>query len=461
MLHFPRPLLALALPALLAANTLPNGLQLVRFDVRLPDPAVAGASVTVEFTLKNLSSDPMQFDAEGIFIGARVNSTSDANNRDFGRAHQRLRLAPGREVTVRASRTLDAAGQWRFWPAFRLRGQWGPFRWMEKTATVYASAAEARTRPATNGETVTVAQLLANPARYDARRVTVVGDAMIVRRQKGSSGAPWTLISLVDIENKRKVMSVIAPGRATLSNGDVARATGVFRVNSRRGRYTFHNELICEEGGVLRDQRQTAQKEADRAADSRAPLRVKEIVQRQFQFARLGRRLIPLGSNAQVRFQTRTYSQTPRRDTVVATGAGAAAIRVEAVERRAKPGGGGSTPAGRGMTWLIVRVWLRGSASNTGEPGNFDQSPFYFDPPPVFFIAGADGAVYWPDYSWSSSVAYQTKTDKTMNNIPTNASGWSRSALTIRIPLTLQQPVLVAMTHQGDGRFEYTGFRLY
>ena len=457
-----RTLLALAGPALLTANTLPNGLQLTRFDVRAPEPAVAGGVVTVEFTLKNLSAQPMQFDAGvGIFIGARVNSTSDANNRDFGAAHRGLRLEAGREATVRASRTLDAAGEWRFWPAFRLNGQWGPFRWMEKTLVVYGSAAEARTGAGPGAGSVTVAQLLANPSRYDGRRVTVTGDAIVVRQQTGAGGAPWTLISLADIEDSRKVMNVVGQGRAPLGNGDVARATGVFRANSQRGRYTFQNELICESGGVVREQRQTARKEADRAADARSVINLNDVVPRQFNLARLGGRLAAPGGEVAVRFQTRTYSQTPRRDTIVATGSGSAAIRVERAERRDRPGGRGSTPAGPGKTWLIARLWLRGSASNAGMPDSFAQSFVYYDPGPVFFLVSREGTVYWPDYPWSSAATYEVRSDKTMGDVRMNAPGWTRSALAFQVPEAIQQPVLVVLTYQGGGRFDYAGVRLY
>jgi hypothetical protein len=32
---------------------------------------------------------------------------------------------------LEASRLLDQAGTWRFWPAYRADGHWGPFRWYE------------------------------------------------------------------------------------------------------------------------------------------------------------------------------------------------------------------------------------------------------------------------------------------------------------------------------------------
>ncbi len=126
-------------------NTLPNGLQLVKFQIRTATPARVGRTAVVEMVLKNVSNEPLRFDAEpGIFVAARWNSTSDANNRDFGHTKRALLLRPGASVPLRASTKLDAAGTWRFWPGFRLNGHWGPFRWMEKTLEVQAGPAGAR-----------------------------------------------------------------------------------------------------------------------------------------------------------------------------------------------------------------------------------------------------------------------------------------------------------------------------
>jgi hypothetical protein len=446
-----------------AQATLPNGLGLVRFEVRAPEPAVAGSTVNVEMTLKNVAGTPMQFDPSvGIFVGARVNSTSDANARDFGHANKGLVLAAGREVTLRATRVLDTAGEWRFWPGFRMNGQWGPFRWMEKTFRVYASAAEARSQSGsgTVAGTLKVAQLLANPALYDGKKVTVVGDAIIVRQQRDSAGAPWPLISLADIDNAKAVMNVVGTGQAPLGNGDVARATGVFRVKSQRGRYTYDNELICESGGIVKDQRQTARKQADGQADSRPIVYVEKAVGRQFGPGQLKGRVAATGAEVQVQFQTRTYSQTPRRNTIVATGRGTAAVRVESSERREQPGGKGSTLAGPGNTWLVVHVWLRGAASNAGMPDSFAQSFIYYDPAPVFFVAGRDGAVYWPDSTWSNAVSYQTKSDKTMSDIRMNQANWTRTGLAFKVPKAIQEPTLVVLTHTGPDQREYAGIRL-
>jgi hypothetical protein len=445
------------------AQTLPNGLELVRFEVRTSQPALAGGAVNVEITLRNVSAQPMQFDANtGIFVGCRANSVSDANNRDFGHAYKGLVLAPGREVTLRGSRLLDMAGAWRFWPGFRLNGQWGPFRWMEKTVDVFSSVAEAKRQSGSGpvAGTLGVEQLLANPSLYDGKRVTVVGDALIVRKQTAPASGPWTLMSLADIANSRKVMNVIGTGHAPLGNGDVARATGVFRVKSTRGRYTYDNELICEAGGIVKDERQTSQKQADAQADKRLAILIPRVVGRQFNLALVQNRVVSAGAELQVQFQTRTYSQVPRRDTITGTGKGAAGIRVEAVERRQEVAGHHSDTAGPGNTWLVVRVWLRGSASNAGMPDTFYQSFVYYDPAPVFFLAGRDGTVYWPDGIWMNPVNYSNKGDKTMGDIRMNSPTWARTSLPFKVPQAIQSPMLVVLTYQGGVNYQYSGIRL-
>jgi hypothetical protein len=334
---------------------------------------------------------------------------------------------------------------------------------MEKTLQVYASAEAARSQSGegTVAGTLTVAQILANPALYDGKKITVVGDAIIVRAQTDSAGAPWTLVSMADIENSRKVMNVIGTGRAPLSNGDTARATGVFRVKSPRGRYTYENELICDSGGIVKDEKLTAQKQADAQADSRSIIDLRKMLGKQLNLGLLARRVSAMGSEVQVQFQMRTYAQIPRRNTIVATGKGAATIRVEKAERREHVTGPGSDPPGTGNTWLVLHVWLRGNPSNVGMPDSFAQSFYYYDPAPVFFVVGRDGTIYWPDSGWSNAVCYQTKSDKTLGDIRMNNADWIRTGLAFKVPQTIQEPTLVVLTFSGGDRFEYSGVRLY
>lgn len=187
-------------------------------------------------------------------------------------------------------------------------------------------------------------------------------------------------MSLADVENRRQVINVIAPGQALVVNGDVARATEVFRVKNQRGRYAYDNELVCGSGGIVKDQRQSAQRMADDKAGVESIIDIRGVAGKQFNLGLLQGRLASTGAELQVQFQTRTYSQTPRRNTVTGTGRGAAGVRVEAVERRQQLAGRSSATAGPGNTWLVVRVWLRGNAANRGMPDTFYQSFVYRDP---------------------------------------------------------------------------------
>jgi hypothetical protein len=116
----------------------PDGLELsgFRFATESSPPRV-GDKITVKFKLKNVSGVPIRFHpGYGVFVGARWDSTSDANNRDFGQTFQGGILKPGKAVTMSASRRLDAPGVWRFWPAYKIRDHWGPFRWNEAVIRV-------------------------------------------------------------------------------------------------------------------------------------------------------------------------------------------------------------------------------------------------------------------------------------------------------------------------------------
>ena len=138
-----------------AQSTSPDGLQLSSFNVT-PAQATVGATVKVSFVLTNTTAQPIAFSPEfGVFMGARWDSTSDANNRDFGHRYKGTVLQPGARVTMKASRRLDAPGTWRFWPAYNVNGHWGPFRWNEivvqVTGTPSTGTGNPPSKPPTKG----------------------------------------------------------------------------------------------------------------------------------------------------------------------------------------------------------------------------------------------------------------------------------------------------------------------
>lgn len=122
-------------------DTSRDGLELTNFTVQVDSlsPKV-GDTVIVKFTLKNISNHDITFDPRyGAFVGARWNSTTDANNRDFGHQYKGYIISPTQIINFYATRKLDAAGTWRFWPAYSISGKWGPFRWHEIVVEVVAA----------------------------------------------------------------------------------------------------------------------------------------------------------------------------------------------------------------------------------------------------------------------------------------------------------------------------------
>ena len=109
----------------------PDKLALTYFEVSPREHGTLGQSATVTFTLRNVSSHRITFEPPGVFVGCRWNATDDSNNCDFGHQGEGQTLNPGEEITLVAARPLDHVGTWRLWPAYRVNGRWGPFRWYE------------------------------------------------------------------------------------------------------------------------------------------------------------------------------------------------------------------------------------------------------------------------------------------------------------------------------------------
>lgn len=98
---------------------------------------------------------------------------------------------------------------------------------------------------------VAVAEILSDPARYDQKTITVTGQAFIVRKKKDRAGRPWMLISLLDPKDRKKVINVFGPGHPDARNGDIVKVTGKFKARSKRGRYTYDNEIETTSNKVV------------------------------------------------------------------------------------------------------------------------------------------------------------------------------------------------------------------
>ncbi|MEJ5228274.1 hypothetical protein [Thermodesulfovibrio sp.] len=117
-------------------DTSRHGLQLVKGFVTGIYPIKVGTTIKVYFVLKNVSGRDINFGSNGVFVGARWNSTTDANNRDFGHQYRNYTLRNGQAITLNASITVNEAGTWRFWPAYNIGNGYGPFRWHEVVVEV-------------------------------------------------------------------------------------------------------------------------------------------------------------------------------------------------------------------------------------------------------------------------------------------------------------------------------------
>lgn len=122
-------------------DTSSDGLELRNFSVKRPQVPKVGDTVTVTYSLKNVTNHSIQLAPRyGMFVGARWNSTTDANNRDFGYQYKGKKLNPNEEININAQFKFTAAGTYRFWPAYSIGGKWGPFRWHEIVFDVAGSS---------------------------------------------------------------------------------------------------------------------------------------------------------------------------------------------------------------------------------------------------------------------------------------------------------------------------------
>lgn len=117
-------------------DTSSDGLKILEGEVKGPAQPKVGDTLQVRFILKNVSGHTIKFDSNGVFVGARWNSTTDANNRDFGHKFRGQTRHSGANAEVKAQITVDRPGTWRFWPAYHINGHYGPFRWHEVVVNV-------------------------------------------------------------------------------------------------------------------------------------------------------------------------------------------------------------------------------------------------------------------------------------------------------------------------------------
>jgi hypothetical protein len=86
-------------------------------------PTAVGDRVRIEFSLKNVGTNPVTLNST--FIGAR---SPGSDNKDFGEENVGRVFNPGAVLDISHSIVLDARGTWQFWPCYILRtGEEGTF----------------------------------------------------------------------------------------------------------------------------------------------------------------------------------------------------------------------------------------------------------------------------------------------------------------------------------------------
>ena len=111
-------------------DTSSHGVELTNFSVSGNNSV--GGTITVQYTYRNTTASTLNFTPYGILVGCRNPSWI---NKDFGGTGI-MTLGAGASYTFTASRIVDAAGTWRFWPAYYVNSSWGPYRWHEITVEV-------------------------------------------------------------------------------------------------------------------------------------------------------------------------------------------------------------------------------------------------------------------------------------------------------------------------------------
>jgi hypothetical protein len=109
-----------------------HGLEASDFDV-----VVEASRVVVQFTLKNVSGNTIQFGQDGVFVGCRKGEAAC----DFGNTGRGSTLASGATLSVNAEFSAKPPREkFTLWPGYQVNsGEYGPDRWNAKTITVPGS----------------------------------------------------------------------------------------------------------------------------------------------------------------------------------------------------------------------------------------------------------------------------------------------------------------------------------
>lgn len=80
--------------------------------------------ITVEFTLQNVSKNPMKV-METFILGRGP----DGNNRDFGHSNENKTIQPNEKILTKGSTIVDVPGVWELGPSYDLGDETYPGEW--------------------------------------------------------------------------------------------------------------------------------------------------------------------------------------------------------------------------------------------------------------------------------------------------------------------------------------------
>ncbi len=94
---------------------------------------------------------------------------------------------------------------------------------------------------AANASEATVHSIVASPASFDHRNVTLRGNVADLKETTSHAGNDYTTFKLQDASGS--AVTVFEWGHPALTNGSPVRVQGEFETEHHEGRYTFYNEV--------------------------------------------------------------------------------------------------------------------------------------------------------------------------------------------------------------------------
>ena len=113
---------------------------------------------------------------------------------------------------------------------------------MIKTSFAFVAACTLLTVPVLAADSIDA--IVANPAAFDGKRVSVHGTVADVKQKTSHRGNDYTLFDVCEA----KCVHVYAHGHPGLANGAVVTVTGTFAASKSLGSFTVTNQIDADDG---------------------------------------------------------------------------------------------------------------------------------------------------------------------------------------------------------------------